>query len=80
MVYCIYHTHNHIMNETQTSNGQSAMNNAKPDEARKAGRTPPRQPDYQDEISAEQMEAIRVLADPDGVNARTRVLLYSAGW
>jgi hypothetical protein len=79
-VYCIYHTHSHIMNETQTANGHSAMNDAKPDEARKAGRTPPRQPDYQDEISAEQMEAIRVLADPDGANARTRVLLYPAGW
>ena len=68
------------MNETQTENGQSAMNYAKPDEARKAGRTPPRQPDYQDEISAEQMAAIRVLADPDGANAGTRVLLYPAGW
>ena len=80
MVYGNYNTQHYIMNDTQTANGHSEMNYAKPDEARKAGRTPPRQPDYQDEISAEQMEAIRKLADPDGANAQTRVLLYPAGW
>lgn len=80
MVYGNYNTQHYIMNETQTANGHSEMNYAKPDEARKAGRTPPRQPDYQDEISAEQIEAIRRLADPDGANAQTRVLLYPAGW
>ena len=80
MVYGNYNTQHYIMNDTQTANGHSEMNYAKPDEARKAERTPPRQPDYQDEISAEQMEAIRKLADPDGANAKTRVLLYPAGW
>jgi hypothetical protein len=45
-----------------------------------ARRTPPRQPDYQDEISKEQLEAIRQLADPDGSNARGRVLVYPEAW
>lgn len=36
----------------------------------------PIHPDYQDEISPEQIEAIRHLADPDGKRAAKRVVLY----
>ena len=46
----------------------------------KARRTPPRQPDYQDEILKEQLDAIRHLADPEGKNASGRVLLYPDAW
>lgn len=38
-------------------------------------RIPPH-PNYEDEISQEQIEAIRRLADPDGKRAEKRVLLY----
>ena len=55
----------------------SADKQGRPAQAR---RTPPRQPDYQDEISKEQLEAIRQLADPDGSNARGRVLVYPEAW
>ena len=46
----------------------------------KARRTPPRQPDYQDEILKEQLDAIRHLADPEGKHASGRVLLYPEAW
>jgi hypothetical protein len=46
----------------------------------KARRTPPRQPDYQDEILKEQLDAIRHLADPEGKHASGRVLLYPDAW
>lgn len=46
----------------------------------KTSRTPPRQPDYQDEILKNQMVAIRQLADPEGKHARGRVLLYPEVW
>lgn len=36
----------------------------------------PVHPDYQDEISEAQIEAIRSLADPDGKRASKRVLMY----
>lgn len=45
-----------------------------------AGQTPPRQPDYNDEITEEQHEAIRRLADREGAKAEKRTLLYSPGW
>lgn len=45
-----------------------------------AGRTPPPQPDYPDEITPEQLEAIRQLADPDGTREKGRTLLYSPAW
>ena len=41
---------------------------------------PPRQPDYQDEVSKEQLEAIRRLVDPDCTAAGRRTLLHSAAW
>lgn len=44
------------------------------------GRTPPRQPDYPDEISSEQLEAIRKMTDPDGKRAEKRTELYSPAW
>ena len=44
------------------------------------GKAPPTQPDYQDEISPEQLDVIRRLADPDGSSAKRRVLLYSPAW
>lgn len=46
----------------------------------RAGRTPPRQPDYPDEVSKEQLEAIRLLTDPNGDRANQRTVLHSAGW
>lgn len=42
--------------------------------------TPPKQPDYSDEISVEQLDAIRKLADPQGKHAANRVLLYPDAW
>lgn len=39
-------------------------------------RAAPPHPDYNDEITPDQMEAIRHLADPDGERASKRVLLY----
>lgn len=42
--------------------------------------TPPKQPDYSDEITSEQLDAIRKLADPDGKNAKNRILLYPDSW
>ncbi len=41
---------------------------------------PPCQPDYQDEISKAQLEAIRHLADPHGERATSRILLYPETW
>lgn len=43
-------------------------------------RKPLKQPDYADEISEEQLEAIRKLADPEGKRAKKRVLLYADTW
>lgn len=44
------------------------------------GRTPPHQPDYSDEITPDQLEVIRRLADPEGANAKRRTLLYTPAW
>lgn len=39
-------------------------------------KTIPAHPKYDDEISSDQMDIIRRLADPDGKRAEKRVLLY----
>lgn len=44
------------------------------------GRTPPRQPDYPDEVSCEQLETIRKIVDPEGNKAERRTELYSPAW
>ena len=44
------------------------------------GRTPPRQPDYPDELTPEQLETIREMVDPQGEKEKQRELLYSAAW
>jgi hypothetical protein len=41
---------------------------------------PPAQPNYQDELTTEQLEVIAKLVDPDGNRASQRKLIYSAGW
>jgi len=43
-----------------------------------SGRTPPRQPDYPDEITPEQLEAIRKLADAGEPKKHTA--LYAPAW
>lgn len=44
------------------------------------GRTPPHQPDYPDELTTEQLDAIRKHVDPNGEQAKQRELLYSPAW
>ena len=44
------------------------------------GRSPPRQPDYPDEISVEQIEAIKKLVDPEAKHAEHRKVLYPDAW
>lgn len=44
------------------------------------GRTPPRQPDYPDELSADQIEAIKAYVDPKDGLTHKRELLYAAAW
>lgn len=51
----------------------SASKTARP--ARNAKAAPPH-PLYDDEISSEQLDVIRRLADPDGARAAKRVILY----
>lgn len=60
--------------------GSMSMTASKAGPIAKAGRTPPRQPDYQDEITPERLDVIRRLADPDGARAKERTLLYSPAW
>jgi hypothetical protein len=45
-------------------------------------RNPPPPPpnDYSDEVSDEQLEALRKLVDPDGTRAKHRRLLCEPGW
>lgn len=52
--------------------------NKTPRPYQKAGPQP--HPNYQDELSKDQIETIRKLADPDGRNANGRVLLYPDAW
>ena len=56
------------------------MSERKFDPVAKVGRTPPMQPDYGDEITSAQLEAIRREADPDGGKAMGRILLYAPAW
>ena len=44
------------------------------------GRTPPRQPDYPDEITCEMLDAIRKHIDNDGEYANRREVLYPSAW
>ncbi|WP_375288652.1 hypothetical protein [Sphingomonas sp.] len=43
-------------------------------------RTPPAQPDYHDEVSDQQLEAIIRLTDADGERCANRKLLFTQGW
>jgi hypothetical protein len=45
-----------------------------------AGRTPPPQPNYNDELSSEQHAAIRRLTDPQGDRHCGRTLLHAPAW
>lgn len=45
-----------------------------------SGRTPPPQPDYNDEVTKEHLDAIAKLVDPDGKRAQSRVLLHIPAW
>jgi len=51
----------------------SASKHPRPSRNHKAA---PPHPTYEDEITAQQMEVIRHLADPEGKRAAKRVLLY----
>ena len=42
--------------------------------------SPSFQPDYPDEVSGEQLEAIRQMTDPDGSRARGRTVIHSPAW
>ena len=46
----------------------------------RTGRTPPRQPDYPDEVTPEQLEEIKKFLDPSGEKAKQREMLYSPAW
>lgn len=48
--------------------------------AQRAGRTPPRQPDYPDEVSDSQIEAIKKLTEQENEGSEERELLYSPAW
>jgi len=43
-------------------------------------KAPQPHPNYQDDLSHEQIDVIRKLADPDSRNASGRVLLYPDAW
>lgn len=62
---------NHLEREAMSANKLS----------RPHGRNAPQpHPNYQDELTREQIEEIRKIADPDGRNAKGRVLLYPDAW
>jgi hypothetical protein len=46
----------------------------------RAGKTPPRQPDYPDELTKSQLDAIRKMIDPDGRKTATRTVLHAPAW
>lgn len=48
--------------------------------ARRTGRTPPRQPDYRDELSDSQLSAIKKLTECEEGASQERELLYSPAW
>lgn len=62
-----------VMTTTTESMAMSSNKTARP--ARNLKAAPPH-PLYDDEISPEQLETIRRLADPEGVRAAKRVILY----
>ena len=68
------------MTDTLTLNEQIAMSMRKIIASLPVGRTPPRQPDYRDELTSEQIEAIRKLSDPDGSKAAKRTVLHAPAW
>lgn len=57
---------------------QTAMSAGKLVRFARTSRTPPSQPDYPDELTPEQLDAIRRLAGTD--TAKERQLLYSPAW
>ena len=69
--------HMTFMNRNLTEREAMSLNKT-PRPYSKAGPQP--HPNYQDELSKEQIETIRKLADPDGRNAGGRVLLYPDAW
>lgn len=48
--------------------------------AQRTGRTPPRQPDYRDELSDSQLAAIKKLTEREDGTSQERELLYSPAW
>lgn len=64
-------------NNIKESKAMSADKQIRPTQP---GQSIPLHPDYPDEISEEQLVAIRKLADPDGSNAEQRVLVYPEAW
>lgn len=63
----------------ETLDRQMAMN-AKMVKLARADRTPPRQPDYPDELTQEQLDAIRKLADEGRSSGGNRTLLHASAW
>lgn len=61
------------MNVNRKEIAMSARKSVRQGRVRKAG---PAHPNYQDEITFDQLNAIRRLADPDGKRAAKRVALY----
>lgn len=59
----------------QTTTENKAMT-ARKNNRQAAHKAVPPHPEYNDELSREQVEAIRRLADPDGARAKKRVALY----
>jgi hypothetical protein len=74
----VYHDRNTLM--TTVTRKSNEMATAARKHAPSTGRTPPRQPDYPDEIGQEQLNAIRKLVDPNGNRHETRELLHASGW
>lgn len=60
------------MNPTTESMAMTARKSQRP----APHKAVPPHPDYNDEISCDQMEVIRRIADPDGKRAAKRVVLY----
>lgn len=59
---------------------QMAMNARKIVTLARADRTPARQPDYPDELTPEQLDAIRKLAEEGRPSSRQRTLLHAPAW
>ena len=61
------------MNVNHKERAMNARKSVRQGRVRKAG---PAHPNYQDEISVDQLQVIRRLADPEGKRASKRVALY----